>query len=51
MALEDIEKKIYKKENQVELDKERVNNTQYSVYAKHDQATIRKKLHFIVLSQ
>jgi len=39
MALEDIEKKIYKKENQVELDKERVNNTQYSVYAKHDQAT------------
>jgi len=39
MALEDIEKKIYKKENQVELDKERVNNTPYSVYAKHNQAT------------
>ena len=37
MALEDIEKKIYKKENQVELDKERVHNTPYSVYAKHNQ--------------
>jgi hypothetical protein len=36
MALEDIEKKIYKKENQVELDKERVHNTPYSVYAKHN---------------
>lgn len=36
MALEDIEKKIYKKENQVELDKERVHNTLYSVYAKHN---------------
>jgi uncharacterized repeat protein (TIGR01451 family) len=39
MALEDIEKKIYKKENQVELDKDRVHNTPYSVYAKHNQAT------------
>lgn len=39
MALEDIEKKIYKKENQVELDKERVHNTPYSVYAKHNQPT------------
>jgi uncharacterized repeat protein (TIGR01451 family) len=37
MALEDIEKQIYKKENQAELDKERVNNTPYSVYAKHNQ--------------
>lgn len=36
MSLEDIEKKIYKKENQLELDKERVNNTPYSVYAKHN---------------
>jgi uncharacterized repeat protein (TIGR01451 family) len=37
MALEDIEKKIYKKENQVELDKERVHNTPYSVYAVHNK--------------
>ena len=36
MALEDIEKKIYKKDNQAELDKERVHNTPYSVYGKHD---------------
>jgi len=36
MSLEDIEKKIYKKDNQAELDKERVHNTPYSVYGKHD---------------
>ena len=36
MALEDIEKKIYKKDHQAELDKERVHNTPYSVYGKHD---------------
>lgn len=38
MALEDIEKQIYKKEGQEELDKSRINNTPYSVYAKHDQS-------------
>ncbi len=36
MTLEEIEKKIYKKENQAELDKERIHNTPYSVYAKHN---------------
>lgn len=36
MSLEDIEKKIYKKDNQVQLDKERVHNTPYSVYGKHN---------------
>jgi len=36
MSLEDIEKKIYKKDNQAELDKERAHNTPYSVYGKHD---------------
>lgn len=36
MALKDIEKQIYKKEEQEILDKERVQNTPYSVYAKHD---------------
>lgn len=36
MSLEDIQKKIYKKDNQAELDKERVHNTPYSVYGKHD---------------
>lgn len=38
MSLEDIEKQIYKKENQEKLDEERVNNTPYSVYAKHNTA-------------
>lgn len=38
MALEDVEKQIYKKEGQEELDKSRVNNTPYSVYAKHDKS-------------
>ena len=37
MSLQDIEKKIYKKEGQEQLDKERINDTVYSVYAKHNQ--------------
>ncbi|MEY3470816.1 MAG: hypothetical protein RLZZ223_166 [Candidatus Parcubacteria bacterium] len=36
MALKDIEKQIYQKDEQEVLDKERVQNTPYSVYAKHD---------------
>ena len=37
MSLEDLEKQIYKKEGQEQLKKERVNETPYSVYAKHNQ--------------
>lgn len=35
MALKDIEKQIYQKEDRNTLDKERTQNTPYSVYAKH----------------
>lgn len=38
MALEDLEKQIYKKEGQEQLNQDRVQNTPYSVYAKHNQA-------------
>lgn len=37
MGLQDIEKQIYRKENQDVLDHERVHNTPYSVYGKHEQ--------------
>lgn len=38
MSLQDIEKQIYKKEGQEQLDKNRTNDTIYSVYAKHNQS-------------
>jgi len=38
MALEDLEKQIYKKDGQEQLNQDRVQNTPYSVYAKHNQA-------------
>ena len=38
MALEDLEKQIYKKDGQEKLSQDRIQNTPYSVYAKHNQA-------------
>jgi len=38
MSLQDVEKQIYKKEGQEQLDKDRMNDTVYSVYAKHNQS-------------
>jgi hypothetical protein len=38
MALKDIEKQIYQKEDREQLDKERVHDTPYSVYGKHPEA-------------
>jgi len=40
MALKDIEKQIYQKEDREILDQERTQHTPYSVYAKHDEAQV-----------